>query len=88
MIFLRAPAGAGKTIALQMVAAALEKPVCTLQQPRLNDVQDGWLLWDVPASARSARLPGLLLDTVRHIVIACRPDHRISGLARQILHGG
>lgn len=88
VIFLRAPAGAGKTVALQMVAAALEKSVCALQQPRLDDIQDGWLLWDVPASARSARLSAPLLDTARHIVIACRPDQRIGGLARQMLHGG
>lgn len=88
VIFLRAPAGAGKTVALQMAAKALNRPVCILPQPRVNDVQDGWLLWDVPVSARSARLSAQVLDVARHIVIACRPDQRISGLARQILHGG
>lgn len=59
-----------------------------MQQPRIDDVQDGWLLWDVPISARSARLSAQVLDTARHILIACRPDQRISGLARQVLHRG
>jgi DNA-binding CsgD family transcriptional regulator/predicted transcriptional regulator len=88
VVFLRAPAGAGKTIVLQMIAAAMDRSVCTLPQPRIDDVQDGWLLWDVPASARSARLSANVLEAAGHILIACRTDHRISGLARQILHGG
>jgi DNA-binding CsgD family transcriptional regulator len=88
VIFLRAPAGAGKTVVLCMLAENMGKHVCTLQQPRIDDVQDGWLLWDVPVSARSARLSAQVLDAARRIVIACRPDHRISGLARLILHGG
>jgi DNA-binding CsgD family transcriptional regulator len=88
VIFLRAPAGAGKTVALGMIAEDLGKHICSLQQPRIDDVQDGWLLWDVPVSARSARLSAQVLDTAGHILLACRPDQRISGLARQILHRG
>lgn len=86
VIFLRAPAGAGKTVLLRMVAEMLGKRVCTLQQPRLDDVEDEWLLWDVPVSAKSARLSAQVLDTAQSVVIACRPDQRISGLARQILY--
>lgn len=86
VIFLRAPAGAGKTVLLRMVAEELGKHVCTLQQPRLDDVEDGWLFWDVPVAARSARLSAQVLDAARSVVIACRPDQRIGGLARQILY--
>jgi DNA-binding CsgD family transcriptional regulator len=88
VIFLRAPAGAGKTTVLRLFAENLGKHVCTLAQPRIDDVRDGWLLWDIPVSVRSARLSAQVLDAAKRIVIACRPDHRISGLARQILHGG
>ncbi|HEX8045035.1 MAG TPA: helix-turn-helix transcriptional regulator, partial [Rhizobium sp.] len=73
VIFLRAPAGAGKTVLLRMVAEELDKHVCTLQQPRLDDVEDGWLFWDVPVSARSARLSAQVLDAARSVVIVCRP---------------
>ncbi len=86
VIFLRAPAGAGKTVLLRMVAEMLGKHVCTLQQPRLDDVEDGRLFWDVPVSTRSARLSAQVLDAAQSVVIACRPDQRISGLARQILY--
>lgn len=88
VIFLRAPAGAGKTATLSMAAGAMGKHVCSLQQPRMSDVEDGWLFWDVPVSARSARLSAQLVETVDVLVIACRPDQRISGLARLILHRG
>lgn len=88
VIFLRAPAGAGKTVLLSMVAEQAERNVCTSRQPGAVDVQDGWLLWDIPVSARTARLPAAILETVRTLVIACRPEQRISGLARQILHLG
>lgn len=88
VIFLRAPAGAGKSTVLSMTAKAMGKEVCNLQQPRMSDVRDGWLLWDIPVSARSARLSAQLIETVEVLVIACRPDQRISGLARLILHRG
>lgn len=88
VIFLRAPAGAGKTVVLGMVAAGLGKRVCTAQQPRIDDVEGGCLLWDVPVSARSARISAQVLETADSIMIACRPDQRIAGLARQILHRG
>ena len=88
VVFLRAPAGAGKTTLLLMVAETLDKPVCTALQPRLDDVHGRCLLWDVPASARSARIAAQVLDAVDIVVVACRPDQRIAGLARQILHRG
>ncbi len=88
VIFLRAPAGAGKTTVLSMAAKTMGRQVCGLQQPRMSDVEDGWLFWDVPVSARSARLSAQLVETIDVLVIACRPDQRISGLARLILHRG
>ena len=88
VIFLRAPAGAGKSTVLSMAAKAMGKEICNLQQPRMSDVRDGWLFWDVPVSARLARLSAPLMETVDVLVIACRPDQRISGLARFILHRG
>ncbi|HEY0275159.1 MAG TPA: LuxR C-terminal-related transcriptional regulator [Paenirhodobacter sp.] len=87
-VFLRAPAGAGKSIVMQMVADQIGKTVCRLRHPRIADVQGGWLLWDVPASAQGVRISAQVLEALRHLVIACRPDQRISGLARQILHAG
>ncbi|WP_037149937.1 helix-turn-helix transcriptional regulator [Rhizobium freirei] len=87
-IFLRAPAGAGKTVTLSMAAEAMGRHVCSLQQPRLSDVEGGWLFWDAPVSARSVRLSAQLLESVDVLVVACRPDQRISGLARLILHHG
>lgn len=88
VVFLRASAGAGKTILLGMVAKTLAKPICTALQPRLDDVHARYLLWDVPTSARSARIATQVLDAADIIIVACRPDQRISGLARQILHRG
>ncbi|WP_349960481.1 response regulator transcription factor [Rhizobium sp. ZPR3] len=88
VIFLRAPAGAGKSALLSMAAEAMGRRICSLQQPRMSDVEDGWLFWDVPVSARSARLSTQVIETISVMVIACRPDQRISGLARFILHRG
>lgn len=88
VVFLRAPAGAGKTTLLFMVAEALGRSVCTALQPRLDDVHARYLLWDVPASVRSARITAQVLDAADIVVVACRPDQRIAGLARQILHRG
>jgi DNA-binding CsgD family transcriptional regulator len=88
VVFLRAPAGAGKTTLLRMLAAALEKPVCSSLQPRLDDVQRRYLLWDVPSSARSARIAATVLEAADRVIVACRPDQRIAGLARQMLHCG
>lgn len=88
IIFLRAPAGAGKSVALRMFANEMGKRVCTTRQPRMNDVEEGFMIWDVPVTAHSARLPAQVLDSARRIVIACRPQQRISGLARRIMHDG
>ncbi len=88
IIFLRAPAGAGKSVLLNLLAMRLGKAVCRTQQPRMVDATDGWLLWDVPIHVRAARLSANILEAAQHVVIACRPDQRISGLARQILHRG
>ncbi|NLS18684.1 response regulator transcription factor [Rhizobium sp. P40RR-XXII] len=88
VIFLRAPAGSGKTTVLSMAAEAMGRKVCSLQQPRMSDVEAGQLFWDVPVSARSARLSAQLMETIDVLVVACRPDQRISGLARLILHRG
>lgn len=88
VIFLRAPAGAGKSTLLRMLAEVLEKPVCSSLQPRLDDVHGRYLLWDVPSSARSTRIAGQVLDAADTVLVACRPDQRIAGLARQILHRG
>ncbi|MCZ7447889.1 LuxR C-terminal-related transcriptional regulator [Agrobacterium rhizogenes] len=88
VVFLRAPAGAGKSVLLEMVAKELGTSICRTHQPRIDEVADGCLLWDVPVFARAARMPAGILESVRFVVIACRPDQRISGLARQILHRG
>jgi DNA-binding CsgD family transcriptional regulator len=88
VIFLRAPAGAGKSVLLEMLAKELGTTICRTHQPRSDDVADGRLLWDVPVFARAVRMPAGILESVRFVVIACRPDQRISGLARQILHRG
>ncbi len=88
LMFIRAPAGAGKSTLLRMVAGHLGTPVCAAYQPRLEDVADGWLIWDVPVTARSARLSSRVLEASRSVLIACRPEQRISGMARRILHQG
>ncbi|MBT9382825.1 hypothetical protein KM176_03035 [Pseudooceanicola sp. CBS1P-1] len=87
-VFLRAPAGAGKTCLMRAAAARMGVSVCDLQHPRLSDVQAGWLFWNVPGSARSARLSAHVAETVTHLVIAQRPGQKITGLARRLLHGG
>ncbi|NKK56129.1 helix-turn-helix transcriptional regulator [Rhizobium leguminosarum bv. viciae] len=88
VVFLRAPAGAGKSVLLGMVSEHLGRRVCSSRQPRMEDVEDGWLIWDVPAPARSARLSAQVLDVAKSLLIACRPDQRISGMARRIMHEG
>lgn len=88
VIFLRAPAGAGKSVLLEMLAKELGTQICRTHQPRSDDAANDCLLWDVPVFARAVRMPAAILETVRFVVIACRPDQRISGLARQILHRG
>ncbi|WP_338092594.1 helix-turn-helix transcriptional regulator [Salipiger mangrovisoli] len=87
-VFLRAPAGAGKSVLMQQAAERVGAAVCALHAPRPSDVQDGWLFWDVPSSARTARLSAQVADTVAHLVIAHRPSQKITGLARRVLHGG
>ncbi|MDE1157212.1 MAG: LuxR C-terminal-related transcriptional regulator [Neorhizobium sp.] len=87
-IFVRAPAGAGKSILLDLVAKHVGCPVCAGPQPRISDVEGGWLIWDLPTTARSARISAQVLDAAETVVIACRPEQRISGLARRILHQG
>ncbi|QPM90538.1 helix-turn-helix transcriptional regulator [Pseudooceanicola algae] len=87
-VFLRAPAGAGKSVLMHQAAERAGVTVCDLHHPRLSDVQDGWLFWDVPGSARTARLSAQVAETVEHLVIAHRPAQKITGLARRILHGG
>lgn len=86
--FLRAPAGAGKSTILRIFAQETGRRVCTSHQPQMEDVKDGFLIWDVPVTARSARIPAQLLDMIDRIFIACRPGQRISGLARRIMHDG
>ena len=88
VIFLRAPAGAGKTSLLKLFAGLTERSVCTSTHPKTEDVKDGWLLWDVPVAARTVKIPAATLQTVTTVIIACRPEQRISGLGRQILHRG
>ncbi len=88
IIFLRAPAGAGKSVVLHLFANDIGIQVCSAHQPRMDDVKDGVLIWDVPVTARSARLSAQVLDNAWRIVIACRPEQRISGLARRIMHEG
>lgn len=88
VVFLRAPAGAGKSVLLEMIAKQLGATICCTHQPRSDEVADGCLLWDVPVVARAVRMPAGILESVRVLIIACRPDQRVSGLARQILHRG
>lgn len=88
IVMLRAPAGAGKTAILHMLAREADGRVCSNHHPRLDDVAEGFLIWDVPVTVRSARIPAHVLDKADRIVIACRPEQRISGLARQIMHHG
>ncbi len=88
VVFLRAPAGAGKSVLLEMIAKELGATICCTHQPRSDEVADGFLLWDVPVVARAVRMPAGILESVRVLIIACRPDQRVSGLARQILHRG
>lgn len=88
VVFLRAPAGAGKSVLLEMIAKELGATICCTHQPRSDEVADGCLLWDVPVVARAVRMPAGILESVRVLIIACRPDQRVSGLARQILHRG
>ena len=71
-----------------MLADELGNRVCSIHQPRMDDVRDGILIWDVPVTARSARLPTQVLDNTSRIIIACRPEQRISGLARRIMYDG
>ncbi|WP_102224979.1 helix-turn-helix transcriptional regulator [Acidimangrovimonas sediminis] len=85
---LRAPAGAGKSVLLDQLAQARGRRVCRLPHPRPADVQDGWLIWDTPATTQAPRLAPEVQETARHLVIACRPHQRLSGLARRLLHGG
>ncbi len=87
-VFLRAPAGAGKSVLLGLVAGRVGARVYAGLQPRVSDVEGGWLIWDVPAAARSARLSAPVLGAAETVLIACRPEQRISGLARRILHRG
>lgn len=71
-----------------MLADELGNHICSIHQPRMDDVRNGILIWDVPVTARSARLPAQVLDSTNRIIIACRPEQRISGLARRIMHDG
>ncbi|MDP9835715.1 DNA-binding CsgD family transcriptional regulator [Neorhizobium huautlense] len=71
-----------------MLAEKLGNRICSIHQPRMDDIRGGILIWDVPVTARSARLPAQALDSTSHIIIACRPEQRISGLARRIMHDG
>ncbi|WP_337269549.1 helix-turn-helix transcriptional regulator [Oryzifoliimicrobium ureilyticus] len=87
-VFLRASAGAGKSVLLRRVAAQVGARVYSGPRPRVSDVEGGWLVWDVPAAARSARLSPPVIEAAKTILIACRPEQRISGLARRILHWG
>lgn len=87
-VFLRAPAGAGKSVLLGLVAGRVGARVYAGLQPRVSDVESGWLIWDVPPAARSARLSAPVLEAAETVLIACRPEQRISGLARRILHRG
>jgi hypothetical protein len=88
VVFLRAPAGAGKSVLLGMVSQHLGRRLCSSRQPRMEDVEDGCLIWDVPSTARSARLSTQILDAAKYLLIACRPEQRISGMARRIMHEG
>ncbi|MBT9371248.1 helix-turn-helix transcriptional regulator [Rhizobium sp. CSW-27] len=88
VVFLRAPAGAGKSVLLRQVAAAAGLTVCTSSRPALRDMVRGWLLWDMPPSLRSVRLSPDLAEAAQRIVIACRPEQKVGGLSRVALHAG
>ncbi|MDH0116123.1 LuxR C-terminal-related transcriptional regulator [Rhizobium pusense] len=88
VVFLRAPAGAGKSVLLETLAKELGAQICRTHQPQSDDAVNGNLLWDIPVFARAVRMPAPILESVRFVVIACRPDQRISGMARHILHHG
>lgn len=88
VVFLRAPAGAGKSVLLETLAKELGAQICRTHQPQSDNAVNGNLLWDIPVFARAVRMPAPILESVRFVVIACRPDQRISGMARHILHHG
>lgn len=87
-VLLCTPAGGGKSTLMAMVAQRLGLKVCALQHPRPDDVAGGWLLWDVPVSARAVRLSAQVAESVEHLVIAHRPEQRITGMAQRLLYNG
>lgn len=87
-VLLSAPAGAGKSVLLDRISDVTGTRICTAAHPGADDIRNGWLLWDVPASAGDPDLPSWLVDEIEHLIIACRPGQNISGIARRILHHG
>ncbi|MDO1582494.1 helix-turn-helix transcriptional regulator [Rhizobium oryzicola] len=88
IVILSAAAGAGKTVLMQQLATEAGGQVCTALQPQQTDVQAGALFWDVPRKARTLRLSDPVIESAERIVIACRPQQKVTGLARARLHDG
>lgn len=88
VILLAAAAGAGKSTLIRQMAQTVGGRVCTTLHPRSADLERGFLFWDLPRKARTLRLPDAISEGAERIVIACRPQQKVTGLARARLHGG
>ncbi|TRL42489.1 helix-turn-helix transcriptional regulator [Rhizobium straminoryzae] len=88
VLLLQAGAGAGKSVLLRQMAEDAGARVCTALHPQQADLEGGMLFWDLPRKARSLRLSDAVIDNAERIVIACRPQQKVTGLARAKLHGG
>ncbi|WP_210106311.1 helix-turn-helix transcriptional regulator [Neorhizobium galegae] len=88
VLLLQAGAGAGKSVLLRQLAEHAGARVCTALHPQQADLEGGMLFWDLPRKARSLRLSDAVIDNAERIVIACRPQQKVTGLARTRLHDG
>lgn len=86
VILLEAPAGMGKSILLQQMAAMAGGEIHP--EPALaGPIGDKPVFWDIPPYCQPGPLPEIFLATHRRIIIAKRPGQVIPGLNRAFAYG-
>ena len=85
IVVVEGPAGMGKSVLLEELAARLGVTV-----QRTDRVQEGLgepLIWDVPTRLGQISLPETLIAGERRLILAKRPETRIDGLHRALAYG-
>lgn len=85
IVVVEGPAGMGKSVLLEELAARLGSTIRRTDQ--IDDGSDQPLIWDVPTRLERIGLPESLIAGERRLILAKRPETRVEGLHRALAYG-